>query len=95
MFVVDVAGSEGRDAIDDLVSLKQELDLYLPSLSQVPTLSGQAAPALRDMQVSHSAHAILCARSCLGLEAMGPARGGRHSGHPCTTRCAPGVDSAS
>ena len=85
MFVVDVAGSEGRDAIDDLVSLKQELDLYLPSLSQVPTLSGQAAPAVRDMQVSHSAHAILCARSRLGLEAMGPARGARHSGHPRTT----------
>ena len=59
VFVVDVAGSEGRDAIDDLVSLKEELDLYLPSLSQVPTSSGQAAPALRDMQVSHSAHAIL------------------------------------
>ena len=85
MFVVDVAGSEGRDAIDDLVSLKQELDLYLPSLSQVPTLSGQAASTLRDMQVSHSAHAILCARSRLGLEAMGPARGARHSGHPRTT----------
>ena len=30
VYVLDVAGSEGRDAMSDLLALKEELDLYLP-----------------------------------------------------------------
>ena len=33
VFVVDVAGSEGRNPVDDLQSLRQEIDLYDPMLS--------------------------------------------------------------
>src|SRR5438067_7934028 len=36
LFVVDVAGSEGRNPVDDLQQLRKELDLYDPLLSQRP-----------------------------------------------------------
>jgi len=36
LFVVDVAGSEGRNPIEDLQQLRKELDLYDPLLSQRP-----------------------------------------------------------
>src|SRR5437879_5088631 len=36
LFVVDVAGSEGRNPIEDLRQLRKELDLYDPLLSQRP-----------------------------------------------------------
>ena len=35
-FVVDAAGSEGRDPVSDIQSLRRELDLHDPSLSQRP-----------------------------------------------------------
>jgi GTP-binding protein len=34
VFVLDIAGSEGRDPIEDLSSLRRELDLYDPILSE-------------------------------------------------------------
>jgi GTP-binding protein len=36
VFVLDAAGSEGRNPMDDLRSLRRELDLYDPTLSQRP-----------------------------------------------------------
>jgi GTP-binding protein len=36
VFVLDTAGSEGRNPIEDLGSLRRELDLYDPTLSQRP-----------------------------------------------------------
>jgi GTP-binding protein len=36
MFVIDVAGSEGRDPVEDLKSLRREIDLYNPTLSSRP-----------------------------------------------------------
>ena len=36
LFVLDTAGSEGRNPIEDLGSLRRELDLYDPTLSQRP-----------------------------------------------------------
>src|SRR5207248_3014402 len=36
LFVLDVAGSEGRNPIEDLQQLRKELDLYNPLLSQRP-----------------------------------------------------------
>lgn len=36
MFVVDAAGSEGRDPVEDFMSLKEELRLYDDQLSQKP-----------------------------------------------------------
>jgi GTP-binding protein len=36
LFVLDAAGSEGRNPIEDLGSLRRELDLYDPTLSQRP-----------------------------------------------------------
>jgi GTP-binding protein len=36
LFVVDVAGSEGRNPIEDLQNLRREIDLYDPLLSQRP-----------------------------------------------------------
>ena len=36
MFVVDVAGSEGRNPVEDVQQLRKELDLYDPLLSQRP-----------------------------------------------------------
>jgi GTPase len=36
IFVVDIAGSEGRNPIDDLASLRRELGLYDPTLTQRP-----------------------------------------------------------
>ena len=36
LFVVDVAGSEGRNPVEDLQQLRKELDLYDPLLSQRP-----------------------------------------------------------
>jgi GTP-binding protein len=38
LFVVDMAGSEGRDAMDDLRHLRREIDLYDSRLSQRPWL---------------------------------------------------------
>ena len=35
-FVVDIAGSEGRHPVEDLQSLRREIDLYDPRLSQRP-----------------------------------------------------------
>lgn len=36
LFVLDIAGSEGRHPIDDLQSLRREIDLYDPRLSKRP-----------------------------------------------------------
>src|SRR5947207_3916771 len=36
LFVVDVAGSEGRNPVEDLQHLRREIDLYDPMLSQRP-----------------------------------------------------------
>ncbi|CAN0232202.1 unnamed protein product, partial [Hapterophycus canaliculatus] len=36
MFVVDAAGSEGRDPVEDLMSLKEELRLYDGELADKP-----------------------------------------------------------
>ena len=36
LFVVDVAGSEGRNPIEDLQNLRREIDLYDPMLSERP-----------------------------------------------------------
>ena len=36
LFVVDAAGSEGRHPIEDLQSLRREIDLYDPQLSKRP-----------------------------------------------------------
>lgn len=36
LFVVDLAGSEGRDPVSDIQALRQELDLYDPLLSAKP-----------------------------------------------------------
>ncbi len=36
LFVLDAAGSEGRNPVEDLGSLRRELDLYDPTLSQRP-----------------------------------------------------------
>jgi GTPase len=36
LFVVDVAGSEGRNPVEDVQQLRKELDLYDPLLSQRP-----------------------------------------------------------
>jgi len=36
LFVVDVAGSEGRNPVEDIQQLRKELDLYEPLLSQRP-----------------------------------------------------------
>ena len=38
LFVLDVAGSEGRNPIEDLQNLRREIDLYDPRLSQRPWL---------------------------------------------------------
>jgi GTP-binding protein len=36
LFVIDAAGSEGRHPIEDLQSLRREIDLYDPLLSKRP-----------------------------------------------------------
>ncbi|MEO6738940.1 MAG: GTPase ObgE [Chthoniobacteraceae bacterium] len=36
IFVIDMAGSEGREPLDDLQKLRKELDLYDPTLSERP-----------------------------------------------------------
>jgi GTP-binding protein len=38
VFVLDAAGSEGRNPINDLQTLRRELDLYDPTLSRRPWL---------------------------------------------------------
>src|SRR5437016_6402104 len=38
LFVVDIAGSEGRNPIEDLQNLRREIDLYDPALSSRPWL---------------------------------------------------------
>ena len=38
IFVIDVAGSEGRNPIEDLQNLRREIDLYVPALSSRPWL---------------------------------------------------------
>jgi GTP-binding protein len=38
VFVIDIAGSEGRNPIDDLQNLRREIDLYDPTLSARPWL---------------------------------------------------------
>jgi GTPase len=38
IFVIDVAGSEGRNPVEDLQNLRREIDLYDPSLSSRPWL---------------------------------------------------------
>jgi GTPase len=38
IFVIDVAGSEGRNPVEDLQKLRQEIDLYDPTLSSRPWL---------------------------------------------------------
>src|SRR5205809_4460627 len=39
VFVIDVAGSEGRNPIEDLQNLRREIDLYDPALSSRPWLA--------------------------------------------------------
>src|SRR5213596_1576304 len=36
VFVIDIAGSEGRNPIEDLANLRREIDLYDPTLSKRP-----------------------------------------------------------
>ena len=36
VFVIDMAGSEGREPLEDLRTLRKELDLYDPKLSERP-----------------------------------------------------------
>ena len=36
VFVIDVAGSEGRNPVEDLKNLRREIDLYNPTLSSRP-----------------------------------------------------------
>ena len=36
IFVLDMAGSEGREPLEDLQKLRKELDLYDPTLSERP-----------------------------------------------------------
>jgi GTP-binding protein len=36
VFVVDIAGSEGRNPVEDLQNLRREIDLYDPILSSRP-----------------------------------------------------------
>ena len=38
VFVIDIAGSEGRNPVEDLQNLRREIDLYNPSLSSRPWL---------------------------------------------------------
>ena len=38
MFIVDMAGSEGRHPLEDLASLRKELSLYNPLLGERPWL---------------------------------------------------------
>jgi GTPase len=38
MFVIDIAGSEGRSPLEDLQNLRKEIDLYDPTLSSRPWL---------------------------------------------------------
>ena len=38
VFVIDVAGSEGRNPTEDLQNLRREIDLYDPALSSRPWL---------------------------------------------------------
>jgi GTP-binding protein len=38
IFVIDVAGSERRDPVEDLQNLRKEIDLYDPTLSSRPWL---------------------------------------------------------
>ena len=38
IFVIDVAGSEGRNPVEDLQNLRKEIDLYDPTLSSRPWL---------------------------------------------------------
>src|SRR5437762_6165717 len=38
VFVIDVAGSEGRNPVEDLQNLRREIDLYDPALSSCPWL---------------------------------------------------------
>ena len=38
VFVIDVAGSEGRNPVEDLQNLRREIDLYDPALSSRPWL---------------------------------------------------------
>lgn len=38
LFVLDMAGVDGRSPVDDLFSLRKELDYYQPGLSQRPSL---------------------------------------------------------
>src|SRR5438034_2070424 len=57
VFVIDVAGSEGRNPIEDLQNLRREIDLYDPALSSRPWLVvanemdlPDAERSLRDLQ---------------------------------------------
>jgi GTP-binding protein len=38
VFVIDIAGSEGRNPIEDLQNIRREIDLYDPALSSRPWL---------------------------------------------------------
>jgi GTP-binding protein len=38
VFVIDMAGSEGRDPVEDFQKLRKELDLYQPELSKRPLI---------------------------------------------------------
>src|SRR4029077_18408440 len=50
LFVLDIAGSEGRHPIEDLQSLRREIDLYDPRLSKRPwcILANKVALPLSD-----------------------------------------------
>ena len=38
MYVLDTAGSEGRDPLEDFCHLQKELELYAPGISSRPSL---------------------------------------------------------
>lgn len=38
MYVLDTAGSEGRDPLEDFTHLQRELELYAPGISLRPSL---------------------------------------------------------
>ena len=50
VFVVDMAGSEGREPLEDLQKLRKELDLYDPKLSERPWIVAANKMDLADAQ---------------------------------------------
>jgi GTP-binding protein len=79
VFVLDMAGSEGREPLDDLQKLRKELDLYDPTLSERPwivvankmDLTG-AKTKLRQFKTRYRKLEIfpVCAEKSEGLDAL-------------------------